>query len=141
MDNDLPSEYRYEKRTYIQFGRKTERWCVEGATMALEFWVRPYELDGRKEYSAGVEHHSATPPPDSRSAPDHALCWCLSLRACWHDGSSLQGQEWVRWWEETGATDESVFRRLAMELTERSKKVTLCDLVNAELAAIAAKET
>jgi hypothetical protein len=45
----------------------------------------------------------------------------LSLRACWHCGSSLQGQEWALWWEETGATDESVFRRLAMELTERSK--------------------
>ena len=121
MSNDLPSDYRYEKRTYIQFGRKTERWCVEGATMALEFWVRPYELGERKEYSGGVEQHSAMPPRDSRSAPDHARCWCLSERACWHDGSSLSGEEWVRWWKATGATDESVFRRLAMELTERSK--------------------
>ena len=140
MSNDLPSEYRYEKRTYIDLGGKTERWCAEGATMALEFWVRPYKLDGRKEYSAGVEHHSAV-PPNSRSAPNHARCWCLSERACWHSGSSLQGQEWVRWWEETGATDESVFRRLAMELTERSKEVTLCDATDTKLAAIAAKES
>lgn len=121
MDNDLPSEYRYEKRTYIQFGRKTERWCVEGATMALEFWVRPYELDGRKAHSAGVERHSAT--PTAPGAPQHARCWCLSERACWHDGSSLMGEDWVRWWQATKATDEDVFRRLVYELTARTKEV------------------
>lgn len=121
MDNDLPSEYRYEKRTYIQFGEKTERWCVEGATMALEFWVRPYKLDGRKAYSAGVEQHSAT--PTGPGAPHHARCWALSERTCWHDGSSLMGEEWVRWWQATEATDESVFRRLVGELTSRIEEV------------------
>ena len=121
MDNDLPSEYRYEKRTYLQFGTKTERWCVEGATMALEFWVRPYKLDGREEHSAGVEQHSAT--PTGPGAPHHARCWCLSERTCWHEGSSLMGEAWVRWWKATEATDEDVFRRLAGELTPRIEEV------------------
>ena len=123
MDNDLSREYRYEKRTYILFGAKTERWCVEGATMALEFQVRPYKTaDGDMHWTAGVEQHSAT--PTGPGAPHHARCWCLSERACWHEGSSLMGEEWVRWWQATKATDEDVFRRLAGELTSRIEEVS-----------------
>ena len=91
--------------------------------MALEFHARAYKAaDGDIEWSAGVEVHSAT--PTRLRAPDHARCWALSERTCWHDGSSLMGEEWVRWWQATKATDEDVFRRLAGELIERMAEVT-----------------
>lgn len=112
---NLPSEFRYEKRTCINYGDMTQRWCVEGASMAIEFWMRRFSLSG---VSAGVEEHNANPPSDLH-APSHARCWCLSDRACWPNGSSLLGGEWATWFQQVGATDEDVFLRLASELRQR----------------------
>ena len=119
---DLPHEFRYEKRTTRFCGQWCQRWVVEGATMAMEFHARSYKAaDGDIGWTAGVEVHSAM--PTRLRAPDHVRCWALSERTCWHDGSSLMGEDWVRWWQATKATDEDVFRRLAGELTSRSEEV------------------
>jgi hypothetical protein len=119
---DLPHDFRYEKRMTRFFGQWCHRWVVEGATMAMEFHARSYKAaDDAIGWTAGVEMHSAT--PTGPGAPTNARCWALSERTCWHDGSSLMGEDWMRWWKATEATDEDVFRRLAGELTERCKEV------------------
>lgn len=121
-DVNLPSGFRYERRSFLRWGQWEHRWVAEGAHGACELWIRVLcdkvrEMDPLATHSGGFEVHSVK--PNDHRAPDHGECTALSGRPCWHDGSSTYATEsWIPMFER-GATDEEILRRLAGEYRRR----------------------
>lgn len=92
--DDLPL-----KRLMI-LNRHKWNFVVVGDAGAIHFWIRPvFDDDGEIEFhdlSGGIEMHSNTPPSWSEGKlPDNEKCWATG-KPCWHDGSSLQAEEfWI----------------------------------------------
>lgn len=118
MAERLPPGFRFEMRLSQPFG-STWRWdyICEGSIGAVQFHVsEPPSKD--YDYSGGVELHRATCRAGD-GPPSHGRCHALSERACWHDGSSMMGESWIRWWRLDRNDHETVFRALAREYRNR----------------------
>lgn len=99
--------------------RKYERnahrtiFAVVGERGGMHFWFHE-DSDGEKH--GGIEQHSRKPMYDWDRAPSNDKCWLLD-GPCWHDGSSLQAEEfWIPLYNATasrGGSFEAIF--LALE--------------------------
>lgn len=116
---DLPRHLRYGMTLDLFSGTWSWRYRAEGKDGALEYWARTMAyLDKVDEAYGGIEMHSAT--ATSNKPPDHGECIAISRRPCWHDGSSLQAEEWwLPLWMADPNDHASVFRRLAEEYDKR----------------------
>lgn len=119
LKNDLPRHLRYGLTLDLFAGSWKWRYRVEGRDGALEFWAGTMGLsDKANDAYGGIEMHSAK--PTSNRPPDHGRCPALSMRPCWHDGSSLQAEEqWLPIWMSDPNDHALVFSRLAQEYGER----------------------
>ena len=96
----------YELR--YRHGMPEHCWSVRGATNGAHLSIRECEED---RFCGGIEYHRGTPKVGDR-APDHDNCW-LIRRPCWHDGSSLQVEEyWIPLWLSDPGNHEAILLQL-----------------------------
>lgn len=103
-------KYSYEQETW---GSATHIYSLVGGQGAVHFWVREFQKDkGEIGQSGGVEIHRRRPQDNSKhDPPSHNQCWLLNA-PCWHDGSSLLGEEWIRRWKIDPHDHNMLFCRL-----------------------------
>lgn len=85
---------------------------------AAHLWIE--ERPGREWYTiGGIEYHSAVAPEwRAGEDPGRFECWLLG-KPCYHEGSSLQAEPWIRNFNEGGA--EYVTGSVGNTLRERIK--------------------
>lgn len=93
-------------------------WSVECAHGAIEFWYSEFKaLNKEIQKSGGIEVHYRQPPDYMKDdCPSHHDCPLIG-DCCWHDGSSLQADDWY----DMAGDHEAIFARLE----QRAKEVFL----------------
>ncbi len=92
-------KYTYEQR----FGNLRHTWTMLGAKGAIHLHItdlgEAHKQRGGVRYSGGIEIHWRSPPEYMQDQPpSQDECWLLHC-PCWHDGSSLQVEEfWIPQW-------------------------------------------
>ncbi len=112
------SKYEYTNRY-----NPVHSWGVIGARIGLHLHITDYGEKGaekdRPQFSGGLEIHYRNPPERMKDdAPDSNHCWLLEC-PCWHDGSSMQVEDfWIPFWLKNPNDHERMFRALEERLLE-----------------------
>lgn len=102
-DSPAPTQPRREDRQRVLFQNEhgtRHLWAVTDSIIkvAAHLWVH-VNSDGAAY--GGVEHHCGFREDWQDAEPGDKHCWLLN-GPCWHDGSSLAAERWIRRFNEDG---------------------------------------
>lgn len=116
LSDEMDRAFRYSYRLDEFVGQWTHRYIVEGSVGAIEFHVTDCLYEGR--HSCGLEIHSTITTNGRR--PDHGQCAAVSMRPCWHDGTTLYAVEkFLPMWLEMRNSPDAFLSLLANEYSYR----------------------
>lgn len=92
MNKELFRRYRCTYRMYWRFDQWAWSYELIARDGGLHLHVSTYAIDGKTEYSAGLEMHSRTPPAGANIPPSFDECWLLKA-PCWHEGTSVYAMD------------------------------------------------
>jgi hypothetical protein len=110
-------KYRCKYEYQRQFGNPLHIWSLVGARGGIHVHITVYSAEFSKKYgqgySGGIEVHYRNPPKAlADQPPSHDECQLLKC-PCWHDGSSLQAEEyWIPLWIAAPNDHDGMFRLL-----------------------------
>lgn len=116
----LKARFRYHYSCSFRSGYSlTHSYVVEGSKGAMELRIMQFGNSDCAEFSAGLEMHSATPMYGD-NPPDHGQCQAVSMRPCWHDGTSSYAMDkLLPMWKASNANLVDTFQMVVTEYEKR----------------------
>lgn len=84
---------RQTKSTDVNMPIPRTTWCVTGTEGAIHEWQQSSRIVGD---FGGVEFHHRNEPEYSEGYSTYKSCWAVDGDRCWHDGSGLLFDDYIR---------------------------------------------
>jgi len=118
MDSDPKITCKYEYA--MTCGKPVHTWSAVFGLGGVHLHIHDSGKNAKYgRYHGGIEIHRRTPPEHCRfDAPDHDNCWLIK-GPCWHDGSSLQVDEfWLPFWLTSPHDHDRMFAAISKQLLD-----------------------
>ncbi len=113
IDAEIRRRYRLKYEFAYHYGAPRHTWSAVGAKGAVHLHITAPVKEGDPTHG-GIELHYRQPPRGMEDIPpSHDDCGLLH-QPCWHDGSSLQAEEyWIPLWRQLGNDHAAMLTQLA----------------------------